>query len=837
MPLPVRMLGSASTCPLVRTSVIPCRPKHLPESRAPVATETPSLPHSVLEDIVGAEGEEAGAGAGATGGGGGGDCGSGALLVDVTPQGKLPEVATQDGHRNDRLGHRIGLRVGVSVDCQSGVVLWRAESCVQERVHKARVYSPDGVGLLLSWPDEIERHHQVVKATSDIAVPVLVARQDDDHLVVVGEVPELGEGLDVKGQGTDDVGQCQGWGANRSSERLGLIMSRSWPAHAGLPCLVYTTERAMSNVNAATWPPATPTVRKLTATSPVLAVAVAERLATLLVAGEAAASTCHWSLVPWCHSSVDKEIAFTDDARDTGEPEEGGKERAWPADYQSPATSHPVGQRRDLPKVPNADACETLCCRAEESAGQSDRMLLGSPLYDICTSMFLASCHALRHGLYVSKNGHISSREVRAGHGRNVLDCEQVEALGAQDLAKVPAELIGGPPTAGCPDIWYTTNMLAEASPVLRLSSVARAVRLRLREELLLETVKLYVQVAPPSVETSTEPIWVALASEPGSVALPLIVTEAPCAKEDPECGVVVLVSEATAVFLHNRNRLALTGTCTTSTTVSNKSHKKSFILCQIQTCKDDEDWRFNELVRTTTASVETKSKNCSHFPLSIVCCLVLQCHEQNYQHMMVLEMKLGCGTVEACATSPELRGKPLEGGENDEPETALAGIVHVAVVAQLPQSSRPVVEFARRLRGGAGGRHRCRSHHARSVAVVPTEPQHAERRKSLASGHLDLHKCRKAAGTAPTVVTASEHKQQRARMLPEVDDLRACIANSVVNGKEAARGDTLAVGLTWVLHRSSRREGKGKDEADREFPRGRGGPGATLKLTALPGS
>eukprot|EP00850_Spirogloea_muscicola_P004599 SM000019S05143 [mRNA] locus=s19:1140149:1149671:- [translate_table: standard] len=575
MPLPVRMLGSMSTCQSLRCEPVPSQiaaSKLGPNGDGNSIAATLGLKDVRLVTISVAL--------------------SWCCTVHLRPielreglreralglkaQGKLPEVATHDGHRYDRLGHRVGLRVGVSIDCQSGVVLRRAESCIQE-----------------------QRHHQVVKATSDIAVPVLVARQDDDHLVVVGEVPELGEGLDVKGQRTDDVGQCQGCGANRSSERLGLIMSRSWPAHAGLPCLVYTTERAMSNVKAATWPPVTPTARKLTATSPVLAVAVAERLATLRVAGEAAASTCHWSLVPWCHSSVDKEPSLMV-PETLVSPRREANSVLGQLTISRPPPATQLDNNETCPR-PNADACEKMSCRAARNlharlivcclglqytkSARVSFSQVATPCWRNYTTDTLLelACLCGGHGLYVSKNGHIGRHEVRAGHSRNVLVREQVEALGTQDLAKVAAELVG------------------EASPVLKLSSVARAARLRLREEVLLEIVKMYVQlrtrvvlgcqVAPPLVDTSMAPIWVALASEPGSFALPLIKTEAPCAKEDPECGVVVVVAEATAVFLHNRNRLALTGTCTTSMTFK-VSHKYSLYLCQIQTCKDDKNVR-----------------------------------------------------------------------------------------------------------------------------------------------------------------------------------------------------------------------------------------------------
>eukprot|EP00850_Spirogloea_muscicola_P010705 SM000064S19727 [mRNA] locus=s64:80125:90642:+ [translate_table: standard] len=768
--------------------------------------------------------------------------------IDVTPQGKLPEVATQDGHRNDRLGHRVGLRVGVSIDCQSGVVLRRAESRVQERVHKARV----------------------VKATSDIAVPVLVARQDDDHLVVVGEVPELGEGLDVKGQRTDDVGQCQGCGANRSSERLGLIMSRSWPAHAGLPCLVYTTEHAISNVNAATWPPATPTARKLTATSPELAVAVAERLATLWVAGEAAASTCHWSLVPWCHSSVDKEVAFGNGARDTGEPEEGGKERARPADNQSSATSHPA----------NLIVC-WLRLHYITSALVSFSQVATPCWHDSITDTLLVlACLCSGRGLYVSKNGHIGSHEVRAGHGRDVLDCEQVEALGTQDLAKVAAEFVGGPLTAGCPDNWYTTDMLAEASPVLRLSSVARAVRLRLREEVLLEIVKMYVQsgAGVPGCATISGDLD---GANLGGARLRARIVRAPTnCNRGPLCHggprkrvrlnagcwrqcvrrsggrhqvalrrtqikgvtvqlmVVVLVAEATAVFLHNRSRLALTGTCTTSMTVS-KYHTNecavAFVvqLCQIQTCKDDED--VIEHLRSEEVAIQRVGEDHNGKRKNNVT-NNRTAHDGDEDEARMRDCGGLCNKPRAKREAVGGRGECVKVTNQRQHWLEFRG--PVAAVLQ----ARGGVESARQLRGGAGGCHRCRGHHTRAIAVVPTEPQHAERRKRLASGHLDLRKCHNAAGTAPTVVTISEHKQSRARMLLKCDDLRIRFANSVVNGKEAASGDTVSLparsgaNMDFVQKLEKGREGKGRTRQTEACMR-EGGTRGTLKLTALPGS
>ena len=57
-------------------------------------------------------------------------------------------------------------------------------------------------------------------------------------------------------------------GKKRSCGRTGAVslsVSRFCPAQAMLPCRVATTERARSYVNAAAWPPAEPTERRVTA--------------------------------------------------------------------------------------------------------------------------------------------------------------------------------------------------------------------------------------------------------------------------------------------------------------------------------------------------------------------------------------------------------------------------------------------------------------------------------------------------------------------------------------------------------------------------------------------
>ena len=60
----------------------------------------------------------------------------------------------------------------------------------------------------------------------------------------------------------------------RSFDRFGVAPSRSWPAHARLPCRVAITERARSKAKVATWPPLVPTLRSVTAGRLVLVVAL-----------------------------------------------------------------------------------------------------------------------------------------------------------------------------------------------------------------------------------------------------------------------------------------------------------------------------------------------------------------------------------------------------------------------------------------------------------------------------------------------------------------------------------------------------------------------------------
>ena len=67
---------------------------------------------------------------------------------------------------------------------------------------------------------------------------------------------------------------------------LSASPSRSWPAHAGLPWRVYTTERARSYVNAAAWPPLLPTARMVTAGFVVAVVAELYSVATAVAPDE-----------------------------------------------------------------------------------------------------------------------------------------------------------------------------------------------------------------------------------------------------------------------------------------------------------------------------------------------------------------------------------------------------------------------------------------------------------------------------------------------------------------------------------------------------------------------
>lgn len=63
---------------------------------------------------------------------------------------------------------------------------------------------------------------------------------------------------------------------------MGLLGSRAWPAHAGLPWRVWMIDLAKSYVNEATMPPLVPTGSEVTAGLEVAAVALEYRVAILV---------------------------------------------------------------------------------------------------------------------------------------------------------------------------------------------------------------------------------------------------------------------------------------------------------------------------------------------------------------------------------------------------------------------------------------------------------------------------------------------------------------------------------------------------------------------------